>query len=621
MNIKMHFYKFLTILLLLLSYKLVFAVIPSTINYQGHLTDNANLPIDGMVSMEFAIYDVTSGGTALWNDRFSVSVNQGVFSIELGGGASPFPAGLFETPLWISLSIAADSEMLPRRPVSSTGFSFKAGDANTLEGISASTLDQSGHVTDTANPHNVTAAQAGAADAASLLAHTIDTSNPHSVTAAQTGAIDIGEFASHKADSAAHHLRYTNTEAVSVMGAKSDANALNHDKFTNADAVVAILAADGAGSTLDSDRVDGLEASELIDAAQDEVRIAIGSLPYTINQHGSYYLTGNLNGSRGGISISADDVTLDLMGFTIDGGGAGVTSYGIFLSGGNNVTIRNGTVKGFGWGGIYQGAASVRYTTVMDINALNNGTLGTDTSFSGIYLRSPHSHVERCNAGNNGGYGIHVYTSSKVINSTAYSNSGTYGINAFTSSILSGNTVYNHLGMSYAIFGDSGVELSGNTASNNHGAGGIYGGDGAVLAGNTAQNNDGIGIFGGIGASFIANNAYSNVEWGIFAVDSNLVQDNALYGNNSATSNSKGGLRIGLGSRVTGNFLDSNVQYNIYVLGSNNTIENNHVTDSIYGLYFATTGNFYANNRASGNTTAAFFNTTGQINGGGNYSF
>ena len=93
-------------------------------------------------------------------------------------------------------------------------------------------------------------------------------------------------------------------------------------RYSDSEAVTAMLAGDGAGSTLDSDKVDGLEASELIDAAQDEVRTPISALPFTISQSGSYYLTGNLDGSTGGIDITADEVTLDLMGFAIDGGGA-----------------------------------------------------------------------------------------------------------------------------------------------------------------------------------------------------------------------------------------------------------------------------------------------------------
>ncbi|MBT8131400.1 MAG: DUF1566 domain-containing protein [Gammaproteobacteria bacterium] len=49
-----------------------------------------------------------------------------------------------------------DSEMIPRRELTSVGFSFKAEDAESLQGRSAADLDQSDHVADMNNPHNVT---------------------------------------------------------------------------------------------------------------------------------------------------------------------------------------------------------------------------------------------------------------------------------------------------------------------------------------------------------------------------------------------------------------------------------------------------------------------------------
>src|SRR5687767_7720762 len=55
---------------------------------------------------------------------------------------------------------------------------------------------------------------------------------------------------------------------------------------------------------------------------QIEPRIPIGSVPFTINAPGSYYLTGNLNtATTNAIIIRASDVTLDLRGFTLSGAG------------------------------------------------------------------------------------------------------------------------------------------------------------------------------------------------------------------------------------------------------------------------------------------------------------
>ena len=50
-------------------------------------------------------------------------------------------------------------------------------------------------------------------------------------------------------------------------------------------------------------------------------RTPISSLPYTISEPGSYYVTGNLSSTGHGIVIEASGVTVDLMGFSLTGDG------------------------------------------------------------------------------------------------------------------------------------------------------------------------------------------------------------------------------------------------------------------------------------------------------------
>ena len=55
---------------------------------------------------------------------------------------------------------------------------------------------------------------------------------------------------------------------------------------------------------------------------QVEARTPIDSIPFTITEGGSYYLTANLTGVplADGITVNASDVTIDLNGYTLDGG-------------------------------------------------------------------------------------------------------------------------------------------------------------------------------------------------------------------------------------------------------------------------------------------------------------
>jgi len=78
--------------------------------------------------------------------------------------------------------------------------------------------------------------------------------------------------------------------------------------------------------------------------------IAITFVPFEIIEEGVYCFTGNLETTNeSAITISADNVTINLNGWTLDGSSSGNTteSYGIFAYQRKNITIRNGTIRGY----------------------------------------------------------------------------------------------------------------------------------------------------------------------------------------------------------------------------------------------------------------------------------
>lgn len=214
------------------------SAIPTQLTYQGYLTERQGAALTDEFFVTFVIYNVEVGGSPLWTDTMLMDVENGLFSVQLGRPANPFPTSLFDTPLWLGITVESDMEMIPRREITSVGFAFKADDAETVQGMSAFQLDQSDHVSDLGNPHSVTAEQSGAVSEQALDSHVTDASNPHQVTAAQTNAVDNLMFASHAAGPSAHHARFSDTEAVD-----------------------AVIAADGPGSSLDADTLDGLQAA------------------------------------------------------------------------------------------------------------------------------------------------------------------------------------------------------------------------------------------------------------------------------------------------------------------------------------------------------------------------
>lgn len=153
----------------------------------------------------------------------------------------------------------------------------------------------------------------------------------------------------------------------------------------------------------------------------DEVqpRVAVQTLPagatalHVISQPGSYYLTGHIEGVPGkdGIQIEADNVDLDLCGFTLQGVGgslSGITSAGQY----RNFSLRNGTVAGWGADGV--NGNSLYACAIENLAADRNGGNGirvSATSFvrgcistnnsTGISLGN-NSSCRQCVCGSNG---------------------------------------------------------------------------------------------------------------------------------------------------------------------------------------------------------------------------
>jgi len=201
-------------------------------------------------------------------------------------------------------------------------------------------------------------------------------------------------------------------------------------------------------------------------------------LPYTISSPGTYYVMKDLKCPPGGhgITVRADNVTLDLMGFSLIGpGGTGGDFNGIYMNGRKNVEIRNGTVRGF-WCGIYAINEGRGYR-IINVRTTNNARTGISIEGGGHL-------VERCTAGANVEHGIFVSADSTIISNTCYENGKT--------GIVTG----------------SNSTATGNTCSGNH--------------------------VDGIEAAFstvIGNTCNDNIAYGLHLVGCNLVDQNTAYGN------------------------------------------------------------------------------------------
>ncbi|MBZ0325132.1 MAG: hypothetical protein K8F57_02955, partial [Alphaproteobacteria bacterium] len=79
--------------------------------FQGILTDDVGTPLDGNVNLDLAIYNVASGGGALWSEtRAGEPVTDGLVSFSLGASDS-IPAALFDgSARWLGIRVNGDPE-------------------------------------------------------------------------------------------------------------------------------------------------------------------------------------------------------------------------------------------------------------------------------------------------------------------------------------------------------------------------------------------------------------------------------------------------------------------------------------------------------------------------------
>lgn len=199
----------------------------------------------------------------------------------------------------------------------------------------------------------------------------------------------------------------------------------------------------------------------MITLSQIEPRTPISSLPYTISTPGSYYVTTNLAVPMAeiGISINANNVTLDLNGFTLTGFNQLFDAI-VALSAQTNIVIRNGALNNWangvdadlgysvsvehiavssfeGYGIHLTGSSVVRDCKVQGSTASGfdgvfiSGGIAVDCVVSGNAgngIEAQSSQVRHCLIKNNGGDGIILDGNCHVIGNTLVGNGGTYNI-------------------------------------------------------------------------------------------------------------------------------------------------------------------------------------------------
>jgi len=110
---------------------------PSLLSLDGFLTNSSGSALDGSFSFVFSLYNVSSGGSALWSESQTLAVSSGKLNALLGSvSALNLP---FDQDYYLGINVNADGEMSPRYRIASSAYSYTArtlaAGANAIAGI------------------------------------------------------------------------------------------------------------------------------------------------------------------------------------------------------------------------------------------------------------------------------------------------------------------------------------------------------------------------------------------------------------------------------------------------------------------------------------------------------
>lgn len=310
---------------------------------------------------------------------------------------------------------------------------------------------------------------------------------------------------------------------------------------------------------------------------------------FKITQSGSYYLPGNLTAvaTKIAIEVAADNVTIDLNGFTIRDGLAGIAYIGV----GADITVRNGTLRDCANGGIVLSGVvrpRVEQVTVSGCAGSDGFDLGEQAivvdctsrgNFNGFTCRGSTS-IRGCTAEANSQLGFGFLGSGIAIDGCVAKNNLWTGFlggeGAFTNCTAKGN-------------GFMGFDTLSNTILTNcvaigNAEHGIDTGDTCVVRDSVAQGNGGAGIVLSFGGSATGCTARANGGHGIEAASECTVTDNNCSRNGAQTTSGAG----------------------IHLIGSGTRVENNQLVANDFGIKADDTDNFIVRNTARGNTSGNF---------------
>jgi len=125
------------VLVLLITFNFISAI-PQTISIQGKLTNSSNNALSGTYNMIFKIYNVSTGGSALYSASQSLNTDSnGIYNAILNDINLTFTEQYF-----LGIQVESDAEMSPRINLTSSPYAFRANNSDYWNNLNATNSTQ-----------------------------------------------------------------------------------------------------------------------------------------------------------------------------------------------------------------------------------------------------------------------------------------------------------------------------------------------------------------------------------------------------------------------------------------------------------------------------------------------
>ena len=123
--------------------------VPHQLTQQGRLLDTDGIPLEGIQSVEFRLYNDPFSGSLMWSESQNIQMNNGFYAVILGGDVNNNPLDdqlLMNNTLFLEIEIEGTGPLNPRKPIHATPYTRISQKSVALEGgqVNASDIQVNG---------------------------------------------------------------------------------------------------------------------------------------------------------------------------------------------------------------------------------------------------------------------------------------------------------------------------------------------------------------------------------------------------------------------------------------------------------------------------------------------